>query len=158
MRCPKCGTDDDKVIDTRASREGDSIRRRRECLHCNHRFTTYESILGSDIQVVKRDGTREEFAPDKIRKGIERACWKRHISSEQIDETMKAVCSRIEGLQQREVSSAQIGQVIMEELKKLDDVAYVRFASVYRRFKDVEEFLQEIHRLADRSGDGAKDA
>ena len=150
MKCPSCGTDNDKVIDTRASREGDAIRRRRECQHCGGRFTTYESILGTDVQVIKRDGTREDFSPDKIRKGIERACWKRHITSDQIDETMRAVSSRIESLQLREVTSLQIGQIIMEELKKLDEVAYVRFASVYRRFKDVEEFLKEIHRLAEK--------
>ncbi|MCF7848099.1 MAG: transcriptional regulator NrdR [Kiritimatiellales bacterium] len=149
MRCPKCGCLDDKVIDTRVSREGDAIRRRRECLECTHRFTTYEALLRTDLIVVKRDGTREDFNPEKLRDGIRHACWKRPISPEQINDCVRRVASQLEGVQEREISSQDLGQLVMEELRQLDHVAYVRFASVYRRFGDIDEFLEEIKDLTD---------
>jgi transcriptional repressor NrdR len=150
MKCSKCNCIEDKVIDTRVSKDGDSIRRRRECLACGNRFTTYETLLRTEVAVVKRDGTREDFNPEKLRKGIRRACWKRPISVEQIDEIVKALTADIENLYQREISSQDLGQLVMEALSRLDHVAYVRFASVYRSFEDVGEFIDEIQSLTDR--------
>lgn len=150
MKCPSCDWLEDKVVDTRVSKEGDSIRRRRECLKCKQRFTTYEAVLRAELLVVKRDGTREEFSPAKLRAGVEHACWKRRISDRQIGDLVKAVGNRLAALQEREVSSSDVGRMVMEELRKIDDVAYVRFASVYRRFEDVGEFINEIRSLADR--------
>lgn len=150
MKCPACSCPEDKVIDTRVSKDGDSIRRRRECLECKHRFTTYESVLRTELMIVKRDGTREEFSPGKLRKGIQRACWKRQVSDRQISDLVKNVANRLDALEEREVPATIVGQFVMEGLQDIDEVAYVRFASVYRHFKDVGEFISEIRSLAGR--------
>ncbi|MBR0459266.1 MAG: transcriptional repressor NrdR [Victivallales bacterium] len=144
MRCPKCQANDDKVIETRVSKEGDVIRRRRLCLKCGFRFTTYESIIPADIYVVKRDGRREDFQPDKLRDGIRMACWKRNISQEQIEQMVNDITTSIVQENTTEVESAHIGELVMEALKNVDEVAYVRFASVYRHFKDTDEFISTI--------------
>lgn len=150
MRCPKCSNLDDKVIDTRISKEGDSIRRRRECLSCTHRFTTYEMVMRSEIVVVKRDGTREDYNPEKLKVGVRKACWKRPVSEEQIDTLERHVTERLESMQEREISTQLVGEIVMAELQRLDEVAYVRFASVYRHFKDIDQFINEIRHLTDR--------
>ncbi len=144
MRCPKCQANDDKVIETRVSREGDVIRRRRQCLKCNYRFTTYESIIPADIYVVKRDGRREDFQPEKLRDGIRMACWKRNISQEQIEQMVNDITTSIMQENNTEVESAHIGELVMSALKNVDEVAYVRFASVYRHFEDTHEFISTI--------------
>ena len=144
MRCPKCGHQDDKVLDSRAAHDGKAIRRRRECLACSYRFTTFEEILKDELSVIKRDGRREDFSRQKLLSGISRACLKRHVTDEQID---KIVDSVIETLQQRDstdIPSSEIGELVMRALLKLDQVAYVRFASVYQRFDDVEQFKHVI--------------
>lgn len=150
MRCPKCGCPDDKVVDTRVSRDGDGIRRRRECLACANRFTTVEALLRADLVVVKRDGTREDFNPEKLRDGIRHACWKRPIAQEAIDTAVRDITNELETVQDRELSSHRLGEMVMERLRHLDHVAYVRFASVYRRFEDIDEFLDEIRNLTGR--------
>lgn len=141
MKCPKCYSDDDKVLDSRSAREGAAIRRRRECLVCGHRFTTYEEIDRDEVTVVKRDGRRQMFERAKIHKAIRHACGKRKISDEQVRTIIDGIVSGIEG---DEVSSAKIAELVMSELHKTDEVAYIRFASVYRQFKDVSEFLSAI--------------
>ena len=158
MRCPNCGCLDDKVIDTRISKEGDSIRRRRECLSCASRFTTRESVTRTEIVVVKRDGRREEFDPEKLRRGIELACWKRPVHEEQIERLVAEVTAKVYRLPDPEVSSLAVGEMVMERLQTLDDVAYVRFASVYRRFKDVDQFINEVQNLAEAQGVRAAEA
>ena len=142
MRCPKCGHLDDKVLDSRAAREGASIRRRRQCLACEHRFTTYEEIVKDELRVVKRDGRREEFSREKLVRGLMRACEKRPISADQIRDLVDQVVESFEG--ESEVTTEKIGQAVMARLHRLDDVAYIRFASVYRRFADVNQFLQAV--------------
>jgi transcriptional repressor NrdR len=149
MKCPVCGINNDKVVDTREAKDGDSVRRRRECLNCRHRFTTYESVLRAELMVVKRDGTREEFSPAKLRSGIVRACWKRPVSDRQISELIKTITGRVDALQEREISTGKVGQFVIEGLREIDEVAFVRFASVYRRFADVGEFINEIRNLSD---------
>ena len=144
MRCPRCSCQTDKVIDTRSTKEGAGVRRRRECLNCGHRFTTHEEIIQAELKVVKRDLTREDFDPEKIRRGVEKACWKRNVAPEQIDALVSHVMASLEKDFEREVSSREIGNRVMDELRKLDKVAYVRFASVYRDFKDIDEFITEI--------------
>ena len=150
MRCPKCSCLDDKVTDTRVSKEGDSIRRRRECLNCSQRFTTYENVTRAEVVVIKRDGSREDFNAEKVRAGVRHACWKRPVSEEQIEAVVRRVAEQLENLQEREVASQVVGEQVMRELQRLDEVAYVRFASVYRRFKDIDQFLDEIRNLTDR--------
>ena len=147
MRCPKCGTTDDKVIETRVSREGDAIRRRRLCLQCSFRFTTYETVIPADISVVKRDGRREEFQPNKLRDGIRMACWKRSIDEATIDSIVADITSRLSLMPQGEVESHFIGELVMKQLKKIDEVAYVRFASVYRHFQDADAFIDEVQNM-----------
>ncbi len=147
MKCPKCGYQEDKVIDSRMSKEASSVRRRRECLQCSNRFTTLEEIVAGEMFVIKRDDSREEFDPQKIREGVNKACWKRPISVEQIDELMEQILQRIEKHAEREISSELIGNYIMGELENFDEVAYVRFASVYRQFKDIGQFINEIRML-----------
>ena len=147
MRCPKCASNDDKVIETRISKEGDTIRRRRQCLQCGFRFTTYESIIPADIYVVKRDGRREDFKQEKLRDGIRMACWKRNISQEQIETIVRDISTQLMSLPQSEVESQYIGELVMRALRNIDEVAYVRFASVYRHFKDVEAFINEINKM-----------
>jgi transcriptional repressor NrdR len=147
MRCPKCGNQDDKVIDSRASREGSTIRRRRQCLQCNHRFTTYEEIEHEGLMVVKRDGRREEFSREKLLSGLKKACQKRPISPKSIEEVVEKIVDEITDKYDREVPGAIIGERVMEALRELDKVAYVRFASVYRRFEEATEFVSEVNKL-----------
>ncbi|MCF7837396.1 MAG: transcriptional regulator NrdR [Candidatus Marinimicrobia bacterium] len=151
MRCPKCGEQNDKVIDSRGARNGDAIRRRRACLACGQRFTTYEEVVRCALRVVKRDGRHEELDRHKLMSGIERACEKRPIGLKQIEALVDGVLSEVEAEYEREVPSTVIGKKVMERLNRLDEVAYVRFASVYRRFRDVNQFLNEVEGLIARS-------
>ena len=147
MRCPKCGNQDDKVIDSRASREGSTIRRRRECLQCSHRFTTYEEIEHEGLMVVKRDGRREEFSKEKLLSGLKKACQKRPISPKVIEELVENIIDEISDKYEREVPGMAIGERVMEGLRQIDKVAFVRFASVYRRFEEATEFVREVKNL-----------
>ncbi len=144
MRCPFCGYKEDKVVDSRATSEESAIRRRRECLKCGKRFTTYEYIEEVSLMVIKKDGRREPFDRKKILAGVIRACEKRPISMEKMEEIITQVERAIQRKSDREVSASRIGELVMEKLKALDDVAYVRFASVYRQFKDVGQFMEEL--------------
>ncbi len=150
MRCPKCSHQDDKVIDSRSIRNGDVIRRRRVCLQCGHRYTTYEEVIKASLRVIKRDGRHEDMDRRKLLGGIERACEKRPISAQQIEAMVDTIVSQLEAEFEREVSSMIIGQKVMNQLEELDEVAYVRFASVYRRFRDVNQFLSEVESLIGR--------
>ena len=141
MKCPKCQTDDDKVLDSRSARDGAAIRRRRECLACGFRFTTYEEIDRDEVLVVKRDGRRQTFERQKLEKAIRQACGKRRVSNDQIKTMIDNVVARLEG---DEIPSSKIADLVMEELHRVDEVAYIRFASVYRQFKDVAQFLSAI--------------
>ena len=147
MRCPKCGQVDDKVIDSRASREGATIRRRRECLGCRHRFTTYEEIERGNLMVLKHDGRHEEFSREKLLAGIRKACQKRPVTPEQIEEVVEKIVADLSTEYDREVPAAAIGERVMAALRVLDPVAYVRFASVYRRFEDAGEFVDAVKKL-----------
>ena len=147
MQCPKCRSVDDKVIDSRSSRDGALIRRRRECLNCGTRFTTYEEIYREKLRVKKRNGQYEEFDRRKLLTGIEKACEKRLVSTEQIEALADRVVTELENEFGREVTSKQVGERVMEHLRKLDAVAYVRFASVYRQFRDAEQFIDEIKQM-----------
>jgi transcriptional repressor NrdR len=147
MRCPKCGHLEDRVIDSRSTKEGRAIRRRRECIGCGNRYTTYEYVENASVVVVKRNGKREPFSREKIIAGISRACEKRPISLTQIEEMVDRIEADIQRQAPGEVTSREIGERVMEELHRLDEVAYVRFASVYRHFKDVNQFLDEIQGL-----------
>ena len=144
MKCPYCGFKEDKVVDSRATGEESAVRRRRECLKCGKRFTTYEYIEEISVMVIKKDGRREPFDRKKILAGIIRACEKRPVSMEKMEEIISQVERSIQKKSDREVSSSRIGELVMEKLKVLDDVAYVRFASVYRQFKDVGQFMVEL--------------
>ncbi|RLB01688.1 MAG: transcriptional regulator NrdR [Deltaproteobacteria bacterium] len=150
MKCPFCGEDDDRVIDSRVSKEGYEIRRRRLCNRCGRRFTTYERVAEELPYVVKRDGRREPFSREKVLVGLRKACEKRPIS---ID-VLEKIVDRIEAWAQErgggEIKSIEIGEKVMEELQELDEVAYVRFASVYRQFKDINQFMEELKELLDR--------
>lgn len=148
MRCPKCGTQEDKVIDSRSSKEGSTIRRRRECLSCTHRFTTYEQIEHVELMVAKRDGRRELFSKEKLTLSIQRSCQKRPVSEAAISEAVERICSDVRDANDLEVSAQEIGERVMRELRALDAVAYVRFASIYRSFQEVDQFVEEVHRLA----------
>jgi len=147
MRCPYCGNQDDRVVDSRESKEGDSIRRRRECLTCSHRFTSYERIDEIPFMVVKRSGQRERFQRGKLLGGLFRACEKRSVSPNQLEDLADSIEQAITGSGQREITSVEIGEKLMNKLKKLDKVAYIRFASVYLDFKNVDEFIDEINEL-----------
>ncbi len=148
MRCPHCSCLDDKVVDSRITREGAGVRRRRECLKCAHRFTTYETIIHAELKVVKKKGNiREDFDRDKLRAGIAKACEKRPVGPEDVDKVVDGIVSGIEKDFDREVNSNEIGRRVMNALKELDEVAYVRFASVYRKFSDVEQFITEVRKL-----------
>jgi transcriptional repressor NrdR len=147
MRCPKCNCQDDKVIDSRASREGTTIRRRRECLGCAHRYTTYEEVEREGLMIIKRDGRREEFAREKLLIGLKKACQKRPISEQAIEELADGIIADVTNKYDREVPSMAIGERVMEGLRGLDKVAYVRYASVYRRFEEVTDFVQEVKKL-----------
>lgn len=147
MRCPFCSYPEDRVVDSRASREGSEIRRRRECLKCNRRFTTYERVEGMIPLVIKKDGSRAPFDRHKVLAGMLRACEKRPVSIEQLEEIVDRIEQAVQDKAEAEVSSRFIGEQVMEALHGLDPVAYVRFASVYREFKDVNAFMEEIKSL-----------
>ena len=147
MRCPKCGGQDDKVVDSRSSREGATIRRRRECIACGHRFTTYEEVERGGLVVVKRDGRREEFSKEKLFSGIKKACQKRPISPKAIEDLVEKIWEAVNNRFDSEVPAEFIGKMVMDGLRELDDVAYVRFASVYRRFQEATDFVQEVKKL-----------
>lgn len=150
MKCPYCGFREDKVVDSRATAEESAVRRRRECLKCGKRFTTYEYIEEVSLMVVKKDGRREPFDRKKILNGIMKACEKRPISMEKMEEIVTQVERQIQKKSDREVFASKIGELVMEKLKQLDDVAYVRFASVYRQFKDVGQFMVELKDILNR--------
>lgn len=147
MKCPFCAHHDNKVIDSRLSKEGQVIRRRRECLDCQRRFTTYERIEEIMPLIVKKDGRRESFDRDKIVRGLKHACQKRPVSTEQIDQIVEQVERRLQETGEREVPSQIIGTLCMQGLQHLDDVAYVRFASVYKSFQDIGEFMSELQAI-----------
>jgi transcriptional repressor NrdR len=147
MRCPKCGCQEDKVIDSRASREGATIRRRRECTGCNHRFTTYEELEHEGLMVLKRDGRREEFSREKLLGGIKKACQKRPISLQAMDDLVDHIVAVVTEKFESEVPGDFIGKMVMDGLREIDEVAYVRFASVYRRFQEATDFVSEVKKL-----------
>ena len=151
MKCPYCRHDNDKVIDSRSSEDGFVIRRRRMCVSCEKRFTTYERVAELDLRVIKKDGAREVFRPEKIRQGLERACWKRPIATDQLEEAIHQVVQEVYMLSESEISTQKIGEMVMEKLVELDDVAYIRFASVYRQFKDIHDFVAEVRPILDRN-------
>ncbi|MCM8759037.1 MAG: transcriptional regulator NrdR [Candidatus Omnitrophica bacterium] len=153
MRCPYCGSLQDRVIDSRESENGLQIRRRRECLRCEKRFTTYEEIEETKLIVVKKDGRREKFSREKIFNGIQKACEKRPVSTEQISSIVDEVEQQLKQRFEKEVNSQDIGNIIVDKLRKIDEVAYVRFASVYRQFKDVSEFQKEVEKIKGESDD-----
>mgnify|MGYP001575715065 CR=1 FL=1 len=150
MKCSYCGYKEDKVIDSRATAEDSAIRRRRQCLKCGRRFTTYEYIEEVSLMIIKKDGTRCPFDRKKILAGIMKACEKRPISLDKMEEVVTQVERAIQKKFDREVSSSRVGELVMEKLKLLDDVAYVRFASVYRQFKDVGQFMEELKDILDK--------
>lgn len=147
MICPSCGIDNDKVVDTRTFDEGKGIRRRRECLSCKHRFSTIESIEGLRLRVIKKGGEREDFSRDKLLTGLSASCSKRPISNEDLIKIVNKVETALSLKRNFEITTTEIGEIVMESLKELDQVAYVRFASVYRNFKDVDSFKEEIESI-----------
>jgi transcriptional repressor NrdR len=151
MKCPSCQSDDDRVIDSRASQDRFAIRRRRECLACKRRFTTYERIERTDVKVIKKDGSREPFDRNKIKHGLEKACEKRPISDDRLEAIVSEVENDIEAKFDSEVESRYLGELVMGYLRDLDQVAYVRFASVYRQFQDVQDFLSELKTMLSSS-------
>ena len=152
MRCPFCRKDNDKVVDSRSSGDGTAIRRRRECQSCGRRYTTYENVEEGAIRVVKKDGSRETYDRGKVLGGVMKACEKRPISTRSLEEMIDAIEAEINKMFDREVNSRFIGEQVMQHLRKLDDVAYVRFASVYRDFKDVREYYQYIEEASESPG------
>lgn len=156
MKCPKCGAIDDKVVDSRASQDGNTIRRRRECLKCSYRFTTFEEVLHEELRVIKSDGRHESFSRQKLYNGIMTACQKRPISSEQIDNLIDDILDAVSKLDTTDVKTSIIGELVMERLEKLDSIAYVRFASVYRRFADVGEFQSAINEMKGKTDEPSK--
>jgi transcriptional repressor NrdR len=147
MRCPKCTSIEDKVIDSRISKEGSSIRRRRECLECGHRYSTTEFIVREGLVVIKRDGRREDFDREKLIRSARAACQKRPVDAEQIGMLIEDVIDALEANYDSDIPSRAIGDAVMQRLRKIDEVAYVRFASVYKEFRDVSEFMHEINGL-----------
>ncbi len=145
MKCPYCSAPDTRVVDSRADEADSSIKRRRVCAVCGKKFTTFEHVERPTIYVVKKDGRRELFDPEKIKRGLVKACQKRPVPMEKIDTIANKIKDAIESSMEKEIDSAKIGEYVMDELKKLDDIAYVRFASVYRQFKDINSFLEEIN-------------
>ena len=150
MKCPYCGKDNTRVIDSRPADDGDSIRRRRECDECHKRFTTYEKVETIPLIVIKKDQNREQFDRSKIEAGVLRACHKRPVSAEQIHRLVDDVETEVFNLEEREIPSSVIGEIVMDKLKDLEAVAYVRFASVYREFKDVNTFMSELKKMLDK--------
>lgn len=149
MKCPYCGCEDSKVVDSRSTDEGERIRRRRECFDCLRRFTTYEIVETTPIMIIKRDNSRELFDREKLTNGILRACEKRPVSLSQIEDVIDKVESRLYSSMEREVPSKKVGEYTLEYLKDLDEVAYVRFASVYKQFADIHSFMTELQKLLD---------
>jgi len=152
MRCPKCTSIEDKVIDSRIAKDGATIRRRRECLECGHRYSTTESLVRDGIVVTKRDGRREEFSREKLLHAVRAACHKRPVDAEQITMLIEDVIDVLEAQYENEIPSSAIGDAVMQRLRAVDQVAYVRFASVYKEFRDVSEFVQEIGALGKKTG------
>lgn len=152
MKCPYCNHPDTRVIDSRPAEDGSAIRRRRSCDECRKRFTTYEKVETIPLIIIKKDNNREQYNRSKIERGIIRACYKRPVSAEAIQKAVERIEIKIFNLEAKEVSSTDVGEIVMDELKELDEVAYVRFASVYREFKDVNTFMDEIKKMMlDRS-------
>ena len=149
MKCMYCGCEDSKVIDSRSADEGRTIRRRRECINCGKRYTTYETIEDTPVLVVKSSGIRQAYDAQKVRNGIIKSCEKRPVSLNKIDEMVSNVTKKVYNSMEQEVSSKKIGELVMDELKKVDEVAYVRYASVYRSFKDISSFMEELQKLMD---------
>ena len=149
MKCPYCGHADTRVIDSRPAEDGSTIRRRRSCDECGKRFTTYEKVETIPLIVIKKDNNREQYDRGKIETGVLRACYKRPVPADEIQRTVERIETKIFSLEAKEVPSSVIGEIVMEELKALDEVAYVRFASVYREFKDVNTFMDEIKKILD---------
>ncbi len=152
MKCPFCHKDNDRVVETRTSDDGFLVRRRRVCQSCNRRFTTYERIEVGNLRVIKRDGARVPFDRDKIREGVERACWKRPVREAQISELVAELETSLEG--ETEVESQRIGEMTMALLRKIDEIAYVRFASVYRKFNTAQDFTEILHAMAESNAAG----
>lgn len=152
MKCPFCGFDRDRVVDSRESREGDVIRRRRQCLACERRFTSYEKIELTPFVVIKRDERREPWNREKLKQGLMIACRKRPVSADDLEKLADDIELTIQDSAEREISSSQLGTIVMDRLKALDKIAYIRFASVYRRFEDVDEFLEELEELREKAG------
>jgi len=155
MRCPFCGSIEDRVVDSRSSREGRAVRRRRECLACGQRFTTYEYIESIPRQVIKRDGLREPYDRQKILRGLLLACTKRPVKVQELEALIDRIEERLDVLEGPEVESRRIGEMVMEELQRLDPVAYVRFASVYRKFQDATDFAEELKELSEGKSAGS---
>ncbi|MEM9080944.1 MAG: transcriptional regulator NrdR [Verrucomicrobiota bacterium] len=151
MRCVQCGSHKDKVLDSRMSKDGTAIRRRRECTACNYRYTTYETIERTELQVVKKDGTRQTLNREKLTRGLTKACEKRPVSMDRIDRAVEEILSELHRDHVAEVPSATIGSKVMDKLHHIDPVAYVRYVSVYREFEDVGEFIAEIQNLSKRA-------
>lgn len=147
MKCPYCGNIDTRVIDSRPAEDGNSIRRRRSCDACNKRFTTYEKVETIPLIVIKKDNNREQYDRAKIERGVLRACYKRPVSAEEIQKTVESIESDIFSREEKEIPSNVLGEIVMDKLKALDAVAYVRFASVYREFKDVNTFMSELKKI-----------
>ncbi|MBR6706765.1 MAG: transcriptional repressor NrdR [Clostridia bacterium] len=147
MRCQYCGSPDSRVVDSRPADDGNSIRRRRVCTNCGRRFTTYEKVETKQILVIKKDSSRELFDPQKVRSGIIAACHKRPVTASQIEKVVSSVEQFAANSLQEEITTRQIGEMVMEELRKLDEVAYIRFASVYRQFTDIPSFMNELNQL-----------
>lgn len=147
MHCLKCGCEESKVIDSRMVEESNSIRRRRECLECKNRFTTYERIEYTPIMVIKKNGVRQQFDRDKIISGMIRSCEKRPVSTQTIEKAVDEIEAELNNMMVKEIESTKIGDMVIDKLKQLDEIAYVRFASVYRQFKDINEFKKEINKL-----------
>jgi transcriptional repressor NrdR len=150
MKCPKCGHLQDKVVDSRTIREGEVIRRRRVCIDCEHRFTTYEEVVRTGLKVVKRNGDIQDFNRKNILAGIKKSCEKRPVTDEEINALVDTIVKELEAEHEKEVPGSAIGQKIMDHLERLDEIAYVRFASVYRRYRDVNQFLSEVESLIGR--------
>jgi len=151
LRCPACGHDEDKVVDSRSTKENSAIRRRRECIACAHRFTTYEYVEHRPVMVVKKDGRREHYSRDKILNGLLRACEKRPVSMETLEKLIDEVEKRVSSRVRDEIPTKELGNEVMQKLAMIDQVAYVRFASVYRDFKDISQFLSELKNLQEKN-------
>ena len=147
MKCPYCGYKESKVVDSRPAEEGSSIRRRRECLSCEKRFTTYETVESLPMVVIKKDGSRQSFDRSKILRGIQRSCEKRPVSFDELERISEEIEQNLQNSLEREVSTEAIGEQVMDKLRSVDEVAYVRFASVYRQFKDIDTFMHELNKL-----------